>query len=90
MDSLMDQISDPSKLERERLDEPAARPRRRKWTTTAVVAAVALGLLFAWFGFGPHKANQAAALPTPSPLVTVSQPRDGHCYKVCSAVLPRG
>jgi hypothetical protein len=23
-------------------------------------------------------------------LVTVSQPRDGHCYKVCSAVLPRG
>jgi RND family efflux transporter MFP subunit len=74
MDSLMDQISDPSKLERERLDEPAARPRRRKWTTTAVVAAVALGLLFAWFGFGSHKANQAAALPTPAPLVTVSQP----------------
>jgi hypothetical protein len=23
-------------------------------------------------------------------LVTVSPPRDGHCYKVCSAVLPRG
>lgn len=23
-------------------------------------------------------------------LVTVSQPRDGHCYKVCSAILPRG
>ncbi|MBV8463455.1 MAG: hypothetical protein JO368_09180, partial [Acidimicrobiales bacterium] len=23
-------------------------------------------------------------------LVTVSRPRDGHCYKVCSAVLPRG
>jgi hypothetical protein len=23
-------------------------------------------------------------------LVTVSQPRDGHCYKVCAAVLPRG
>jgi RND family efflux transporter MFP subunit len=74
MDSLMDHISDPSKLEREPLDEPAARPRRRKWTMTAVVAAVALGLLFAWFGFGPHKANQAAALLTPAPPVTVSQP----------------
>jgi hypothetical protein len=23
-------------------------------------------------------------------LVTVSPPRDGHCYKVCSAILPRG
>ncbi|HEX3793253.1 MAG TPA: hypothetical protein VHV57_02010 [Acidimicrobiales bacterium] len=23
-------------------------------------------------------------------LVTVSQPRDGHCYKVCAAILPRG
>ena len=23
-------------------------------------------------------------------LVTVSRPRDGHCYKVCAAVLPRG
>jgi hypothetical protein len=23
-------------------------------------------------------------------LVTVSPPRDGHCYKVCAAVLPRG
>src|SRR5437588_1605331 len=74
MDSLMDQISDPSKLERERLDEPAARPRRRKWRTAAAVAVIALGLFFAWLGFGPHKANQAAALPTPAPLVTVSQP----------------
>ena len=23
-------------------------------------------------------------------LVTVSPPRDGHCYKVCAAVLPSG
>jgi hypothetical protein len=23
-------------------------------------------------------------------LVTVSPPRDGHCYKVCAAILPRG
>jgi len=23
-------------------------------------------------------------------LVTLTQPRDGHCYKVCTAVLPRG
>src|ERR1700736_6612496 len=74
MDSFMDQISAPSKLERERLDEPAARPRRRKWRIAAALAVLALGLFFAWLGFGPHKANQAAALPTPAPLVTVSQP----------------
>ena len=23
-------------------------------------------------------------------LASLSQPRDGHCYKVCTAVLPRG
>jgi hypothetical protein len=23
-------------------------------------------------------------------LVTVSPPRDGHCYKVCAAILPQG
>jgi len=23
-------------------------------------------------------------------LVTVSPPREGHCYKVCAAILPRG
>jgi multidrug efflux system membrane fusion protein len=74
MDSLMDQISDPSKLVREPLHEPAARPRRRKWRTAAIGAAAALGLFLAWLGFGPHKANRAAALPTPAPLVTVSQP----------------
>ena len=38
----MDQISDLSKLERERLDEPAARPRRWRWWTTAI--GVASGL----------------------------------------------
>jgi len=70
----MDQITDPSKLEREQIDERAARPRRRSWGTTAAIAVIALGLLAAWFGFGPHKANQAAAVPTPVPQVTVSQP----------------
>jgi membrane fusion protein, multidrug efflux system len=74
MDSLMDQISDFSKLERERLDEPMARPRRWRWRTIAIGAAAALGLFFAWLGFAPHRGNQAAAAPTPSPIVTVSQP----------------
>src|SRR5580704_9974127 len=37
----MDQISDPSILERERLDEPEARPRRRRWKATALGAAAA-------------------------------------------------
>ena len=75
MDNLMDQITDHSKLEREPLDQPA--PRRRRgfiWRTGALTAAVALGLLFAYLGFGPHKANQAAAVPTPAPQVTVSRP----------------
>jgi membrane fusion protein, multidrug efflux system len=74
MGGLMDQISDHSKLERERLHEPVARPRWGKWRISAAIVAVALCLVFAWLGFGPHKANQAAALPTPAPLVTVSQP----------------
>src|SRR5260370_3684663 len=74
MDSLMDQISDPSTHERERLDEPAARPRRWRWKATALGAAVALGLTFAWLGLAPHRGNRAAAAPTPTSVVTVSQP----------------
>jgi RND family efflux transporter MFP subunit len=74
MDSLMDQISDLSTLERERLDEPAARPRRWRWKLTALGAAVALGVTFAWLGLTPHRGNRAAAAPTPTSVVTVSQP----------------
>jgi membrane fusion protein, multidrug efflux system len=74
MDSLMDQISDLSTLERERLDEPAARPRRWRWKLTALGAAVALGVTFAWLGLTPHRSNRAAAAPTPTSVVTVSQP----------------
>ena len=70
----MDQITDHSKLEREPLNEPAARPRRRRWRAAAIGAAIALGLFLAYLGFAPRKANQAAALPAPAPLVTVSQP----------------
>ena len=70
----MDQIIDHSKLEREPLNEPAARPRRRRWRAAAIGAAIALGLFLAYLGFAPRKANQAAALPAPAPLVTVSQP----------------
>jgi len=70
----MDQIIEHSKLEREPLNEPAARPRRRRWRAAAIGAAIALGLFLAYLGFAPRKANQAAALPAPAPLVTVSQP----------------
>src|SRR5215472_1429605 len=70
----MDQITDPSTLERERIDEPAAPRRRWKWTATALGVAAALGLAFAWFNLVPHRGNQAAAAPSPKPVVTVSQP----------------
>jgi len=73
-EGLMDQITDPTKLAREPLNEPAARPRRRTWRTAAIGAVAVLALFLAWFAFAPHKANQAAAVPTPAPLVTVSQP----------------
>jgi RND family efflux transporter MFP subunit len=62
MDSLMDQITDRSKLERQPLDQPA-RPRRRWWRTAAVGAAAVIG-----------KEGQAVAMPTLAPPVTVSQP----------------
>jgi multidrug efflux system membrane fusion protein len=74
MDSLMDQISDLSTLERERLDQPAARPQRWRWKATALGAAIALGLTFTWLGLAPHRGNRAAAAPTPTSVVTVSQP----------------
>src|ERR1700740_1209546 len=72
-DSLMDQITDRSKLEREPFDEPA-RPRRRTWRTAAAGAAAIAGLVAVYLGFGPHKGSQAVALATPAPQVTVSQP----------------
>jgi membrane fusion protein, multidrug efflux system len=74
MGSLMDQISDHSKLEREPLDEPGRRPRQRTWRTAAIGAATLLAAFLAYLGFASHKGNQAVALPTPSPVVTVSQP----------------
>ena len=70
----MDQITDPSKLERERLDEPTARPRRWRWKATALVVAAALAITFAWLGLAPHRGNQASAALPPTPAVTVSQP----------------
>ena len=70
----MDQITDPAKLEREPLNEPALRPRRRTWRTAAVGAATLLAVLLAWFALAPHKANQAAAVLAPVLPVTVSQP----------------
>jgi membrane fusion protein, multidrug efflux system len=74
MDSLMDQISDHSNIEREPLDEPARRPRRRRWRTAAIGAATLVAALLVYLGLAPHRGNQAAALPTPAPMVTVSEP----------------
>ena len=73
-ESLMDQITDPTKLEREVQSEPAAQPRRRTWRTAAIGVAAMLALAGAWFVLAPHKANRAAAVPTPALPVTVSQP----------------
>lgn len=67
----MDQISDHAKLEREPLDR--ARPQRR-WRAAAIAALVVLGVASAYFGFASRPGNQAAALPTAAPQVTVSQP----------------
>jgi membrane fusion protein, multidrug efflux system len=73
-ESLMDQITDPTQLERELQSEPAAQPRRRTWRTAAIGVVILLALFGAWFVFAPHKANRAAAVPTPALPVTVSQP----------------
>jgi membrane fusion protein, multidrug efflux system len=71
----MDQISDPSNLEREPLNEPAAlRPRQRTWRTYAAGAVAILAALFGYLGLVPHRGNQAAAVPAPVPQVTVSEP----------------
>ena len=70
----MDQITNPANLERERLDEPVARPRRWRWKATALGVAVAAGLFLAWLGLAPHRGNQAAAALAPTPVVTVSRP----------------
>ena len=70
----MDQISDPSAIERESLDEPPARPRRRSWRTAVAGAVAVLALAVLYVGFGFRGGGQTAAAPTPAPPVTVSQP----------------
>src|SRR6201994_3250610 len=74
MGNFMDQITNPSTLERERLDERATPPRRWRWKATALLVAVGLGLTFSWFTLAPHPGNKAAAAVTPILPVTVSQP----------------
>jgi multidrug efflux system membrane fusion protein len=71
----MDQISDHSNIEREPLDEPAPLgPRRQTWRTWTIGAVTVLVAVVAYLGLVPDKGNRAAALPTPVPQVTVSQP----------------
>lgn len=74
MGSLMDQISDHSNIEREPLDRPAPRPRRRTWRTYAIGAATVIAVLLVYLGFASHRGGQAVALARPAPLVTVSHP----------------
>jgi membrane fusion protein, multidrug efflux system len=74
MDSLMDQISDPSAIERENLGEPAAGPRRRGWRTAAVGATAVLALAVLYVAFGFQGSGQTAVAPPAAPEVTVSQP----------------
>jgi RND family efflux transporter MFP subunit len=73
MDSLMDQITDPSTLAREPIDEPAP-PRRRRWRAAAIGAVLVLAALGGYFGFATRKSGQAVASAPPTPVVTVSQP----------------
>ncbi len=70
----MNQMTNPTKLVREPLEEPVVSPPRRTWRTAAILAVMVLALFAAWFAFAPHEANQAAAVPTPAPPVTVSEP----------------
>jgi len=70
----MDQISDPSTIERESLGEPSARPRRRSWRTAVVAIIAVLAFAVLYVGFGFQKGGQTAAAPPPAPPVTVSQP----------------
>jgi RND family efflux transporter MFP subunit len=74
MGGLMDQISDHSTIEREPLDQPARRPRRRTWRTYVIAAVTVAAVLLAYFGIASHRAKRAAARPTPVPTVTVSHP----------------
>jgi RND family efflux transporter MFP subunit len=73
MDSLMDQITDRSTLEREPLDEPVP-PRWRTWRTAAIGIVAVLALVAVYLGFGIHKGGQAVALAPPVLPVTVSEP----------------
>jgi len=70
----MDQISDDSNLEREPLHRPAPLKRRRTWRMAAIGAATVVAALLVYLGLAPHKGNEAAALSTPAPPVTVSLP----------------
>jgi membrane fusion protein, multidrug efflux system len=70
----MDQISAPSTIEREKLDEPAAQPRRRNWRMAVIGVIAILALAILYLGFRFHGGSQTAAAPPPAPQVTVSQP----------------
>jgi membrane fusion protein, multidrug efflux system len=69
----MDQITDPSSIEREAASPPAP---RKSWGTravTAVIAAAAIGS-GAYFGLSERHDVKAAIPPAAAPIVTVSKP----------------
>ena len=74
----MDQIADPSTIERESLQEESPqdlnRPRRLSWRTALVGAIAVLALTVLYFSFAFHGGSQAALPPPSAPQVTVSEP----------------
>lgn len=69
----MDQIADPSTIERESLPN-SDRPRRRSWRTALVGGIALLALAVLYFGFAYRGGSQAALPPPSAPPVTVSEP----------------
>src|SRR5258708_29807181 len=80
MDGLMDQISNHSNLERERVGLPDRRPTRRVRRVAAAGVALAGLAAFTYLGFFHHRQALAVVPPTATPLVTVNQPlqHPGH------------
>jgi multidrug efflux system membrane fusion protein len=69
----MDQITDPSSIEREQVGRPERRKSWRVWAATAAAAA-GLAVLLAYLGVYQRREAQAAAPPAAAPIVTVSNP----------------
>src|SRR5258708_40212907 len=74
-DSLMDQITNPENLERERLDEPVAQPRQWRWKVGAIGVGVAAGGVLPRAAPPPPPANTGVGAPAPPPPAPACRPR---------------